>query len=60
MTSTRVTHATPASTYAHVANRDWECDGSITSEDMEKCPELKDIARQLVEEDPGFSLNVRT
>lgn len=60
VTSTRVTHATPASTYAHVANRDWECDGSITAEDMEKCPELKDIARQLIEDEPGFSLNVRT
>jgi len=24
VTTTRVTHATPAGTYAHVANRDWE------------------------------------
>ncbi|XP_047482851.1 alkaline phosphatase-like [Penaeus chinensis] len=58
VTSTRVTHATPASTYAHVANRDWECDGAIKAEDMQKCPELKDIARQLIEDEPGSSLNV--
>lgn len=60
VTSTRVTHATPASTYAHVANRDWECDGAISAEDMQKCPDLKDIARQLIEDEPGNSLNVRT
>ncbi|XP_069993382.1 alkaline phosphatase-like isoform X1 [Penaeus vannamei] len=58
VTSTRVTHATPASTYAHVANRDWECDGAISAEDMQKCPDLKDIARQLIEDEPGNSLNV--
>lgn len=58
VTSTRVTHATPAATYAHVANRDWECDGNIEPEDFEKCPELKDIARQLIEDEPGASINV--
>ncbi|XP_071534051.1 alkaline phosphatase-like [Panulirus ornatus] len=58
VTSTRVTHATPAATYAHVADRDWECDGAISPEDKERCPHVLDIARQLVEEEPGMSINV--
>ncbi|TOF85906.1 alkaline phosphatase, partial [Vibrio parahaemolyticus] len=57
VTSTRVTHATPAGTYAHVADRDWECDGAISAEDEELCPAVKDIATQLVEEEPGKSIN---
>ncbi|XP_064108445.1 alkaline phosphatase-like [Macrobrachium nipponense] len=58
VTSTRLTHATPAASYAHVPNRDWECDGRIKPEDFEKCPDLKDIARQLIEDEPGNSINV--
>nr|XP_053626772.1 LOW QUALITY PROTEIN: alkaline phosphatase 4-like [Cherax quadricarinatus] len=58
VTSTRVTHATPAGTYAHVTDRDWECDGAISAEDEELCPAVKDIATQLVEEEPGKSINV--
>nr|XP_045611120.1 alkaline phosphatase, tissue-nonspecific isozyme-like isoform X2 [Procambarus clarkii] len=58
VTSTRVTHATPAGTYAHVTDRDWECDGAISAENQKKCPKLKDIARQLVEDEPGASINV--
>lgn len=53
-----MTHATPAATYAHVADRDWECDGAISQEDKERCPHVLDIARQLVEEEPGMSINV--
>lgn len=57
VTSTRVTHATPGATYAHVTDRDWECDGNIP----EECREVvKDIARQLVEDEPGASINVST
>lgn len=55
VTSTRVTHATPSATYAHVTDRDWECDGSVP----EECKDvIKDIARQLVEDEPGASINV--
>jgi alkaline phosphatase len=32
VTTTRVTHATPAGTYAHTAYRDWEGDGDMPSE----------------------------
>lgn len=47
VTSTRVTHATPAATYAHSANRYWEDDTEIIidGEDPDICD---DIAEQLV------------
>lgn len=50
VTTTRVTHATPAGLYAHVNNRDWECDTSIPKQ-YKDC--VKDIGRQLVEDEPG-------
>lgn len=55
VTTTRVTHATPAGTYAHTQNRNWE----------EKLPSdiffkgrCKDIASQLIEDYPGNRFNV--
>ncbi|CAH1406602.1 unnamed protein product [Nezara viridula] len=53
ITTTRVTHATPAAMYAHSAERDWECDSSIPA----GC-DCKDIARQLIEDLPGRNFNV--
>ncbi|KAH9377443.1 hypothetical protein HPB48_010037 [Haemaphysalis longicornis] len=53
VTTTRVTHATPAALYAHAAHRDWEMDSK-----MPKRTRCKDIARQLVEDNPGKGLNV--
>lgn len=29
VTTTRVTHATPAGVYAHTPDRDWECDSQV-------------------------------
>lgn len=55
VTTTRVTHATPAATYAHSFNRNWECDFKIPANVRNK---TKDIARQLVENSPGNKLNV--
>ena len=55
VTTTRVTHATPGALYAHVNNRDWECETAIPREHR-KC--VKDIARQLVEEAPGKNFKV--
>ncbi|KAL2738701.1 alkaline phosphatase 4 isoform X1 [Vespula squamosa] len=55
VTTTRVTHATPAGLYAHVNNRDWECDSEIPKEYRE-C--TKDIARQLIEDAPGNGFTV--
>ncbi|XP_076394292.1 alkaline phosphatase-like [Megachile rotundata] len=55
VTTTRVTHATPAALYAHAANRYWEDDGKMPHIARTFC---KDIARQLLEDDPGRNINV--
>lgn len=52
VTTTRVTHATPAATYAHAPERNWESDTDIP-EAMRPC--ARDIARQLVE-GPGLDV----
>ncbi|XP_063828779.1 alkaline phosphatase isoform X2 [Ostrinia nubilalis] len=54
VTTMRVTHATPSPLYAHSADRVWECDAFMP----ETAKECKDIARQLVEDEPGKNLNV--
>jgi alkaline phosphatase len=46
ISTARITHATPAATYAHVANRDWEDDKALSNE--AKTAGCKDIADQLV------------
>lgn len=62
VTTTRVTHATPAAMYAHSANRYWESDDKLAKDvppDLKTETECKDIARQLVEDSPGQNFNVR-
>ncbi|MFN0047169.1 MAG: alkaline phosphatase [Sphingorhabdus sp.] len=51
-----ITHATPASTYAHVAQRDWEVDSKMP--DAAKAAGCTDIARQMVEWPHGNGLDV--
>jgi len=53
VTTTRVTHATPAVNYAHIANRDWE-----SNESLPPGATVKDIARQLIEFPHGDGLDV--
>ncbi|CAM1323709.1 ALPL (predicted) [Pycnogonum litorale] len=55
VTTTRVTHATPGALYAHAASRYWESDEKLPTYAKRSC---KDIARQLVEDDPGRNINV--
>ncbi|KAG6453207.1 hypothetical protein O3G_MSEX008029 [Manduca sexta] len=57
VTTTRVTHASPAGVYAKVANRGWESDVDITSagHDTALCP---DIAHQLIHLHPGNKMKV--
>lgn len=55
VTNTRITHATPAAAYAHVSNRRWECDTHLP---QTLDPMCKDIARQLIEDEPGSKINV--
>ncbi|XP_050537654.1 alkaline phosphatase-like isoform X2 [Daktulosphaira vitifoliae] len=55
VTNTRITHATPSALYAHSPSRYWEDDGKVPIPSRKSC---KDIARQLVEDDPGRHINV--
>jgi len=55
VTTTRITHATPAGLYAHINHRDWECDSEIPKK-QRHC--VKDIARQLVHDEPGSKFKV--
>ena len=55
VTNTRITHATPAALYAHTSSRYWEDDGKVPPASRKSC---KDIARQLIEDDPGKNINV--
>ncbi len=50
VTTTRLTHATPAACYAHTPERDWESDKDIfdTAKDAYEA-KFPDIARQLIE-----------
>ncbi len=56
VSTARITHATPAATYAHTPNRDWESDAELSLE--AKANGCKDIARQLVEFPYGDGLEV--
>jgi alkaline phosphatase len=55
VTTTRITHATPASTYAHSVNRDWESDKDMGAEAGKGC---KDIADQLINWPAGDGFEV--
>ena len=52
VTTTRITHATPACGYAHSAHREWEF---VTADDG-----CEDIATQLINGDVGRQLRVRS
>ncbi|CAL8134234.1 unnamed protein product [Orchesella dallaii] len=54
VTTTRVTHASPAGAYAHTSHRDWESDIDIPL-DGKDC---EDIASQLILREPGKNINV--
>lgn len=58
VTTARVTHASPAGTYAYAADRSWESDSEViqSGKDSKKCD---DIARQLITMSPGKDFNVR-
>lgn len=56
VTTTRVTHATPAATYAHTPERDWENDSQLPAEALEHG--CQDIAAQLLAFRHGQGLNV--
>lgn len=51
-----ITHATPAATYAHAADRNWEDNSTLPEEAV--AAGCRDIARQLVEFDGGDGIEV--
>lgn len=56
VTTTRITHATPAATYAHSPERSWENDTDLPAD--AQASGCVDIARQLVEFDLGNGIEV--
>ena len=56
VTTTRITHATPAAAYAHSPQRDWEADGDMSPQSYSAG--CRDIASQLVEGPVGTRLDV--
>ena len=56
VTTTRITHATPAAAYAHSVERNWEADAAIEPDQQGRG--CVDIARQLIEGEVGRRLDV--
>ncbi|XP_055379328.1 alkaline phosphatase [Condylostylus longicornis] len=56
VTTTRLTHATPASLYANVPDRRWECEATMP--EHSKQDGCKDIARILIESEVAENINV--
>lgn len=54
VSTARLTHATPAATYAHTSVRDWEADSDLPA----GCG-VKDIARQLIEVSPAVRKSLK-
>ena len=56
ISTARITHASPATTFAHASHRDWEADVDLP-EGAEECT---DIASQLIDADLNKEIRVRT
>jgi alkaline phosphatase len=56
VTTTRITHATPAAAYAHTSERNWESDADMPASAIAQG--CKDIAQQLVDYSVGDGLDV--
>lgn len=56
VTTTRITHATPAAAYAHTPERGWESDAQLPP--AARAQGCHDIARQLIESEVGARLDV--
>jgi alkaline phosphatase len=56
VTTTRITHATPAATYAHTPERNWESDAEMPASAIAQG--CKDIAQQLLDYSIGNGLEV--
>lgn len=56
VTTTTLTHATPAAAYGHAADRNWEHDAAMPEEAV--AAGCRDLARQLIEFAPGDGIEV--
>lgn len=56
VSTARITHATPAATYAHTPQRDWEANGDLPEAAVSQG--CTDIARQLIEGGVGLQLDL--
>ncbi len=56
VSTARITHATPAATYAHTPERDWEADANLSA--AARAADFPDIARQLIEFRSGDGIEV--
>ena len=56
VSTARITHATPAATYAHTPHRDWETDGDMPAEAVKAG--CTDIARQMIEGRVGTGMDL--
>ncbi|WP_281212286.1 alkaline phosphatase [Shewanella insulae] len=56
VSTARITHATPAATYAHVPERNWEADSNLPAEAVSNG--CKDIAAQMLDFNDGKGINV--
>ena len=54
VTTTRVTHATPAALYAHTPERDWE--GDVDTVGIS--PDCMDISKQLIDENGDINVSL--
>nr|CAD7609745.1 unnamed protein product [Timema genevievae] len=57
VTTTRITHASPAGGYSHTAERNWESDADVASNNADP-HQCADIAKQLVRNSPGKNVKV--
>lgn len=60
VTTTRVTHASPAGAYAHVPYRYMERDSDMVKKQLDPSSCNFDIAKQLIYDDPGKNIKVRS
>ena len=55
ISTARLTHASPACTFAHAANRGWEADVDLPEDAVGVCP---DIASQFIDNPINHKINV--
>lgn len=59
ITTTTLTHASPSGSYAHIANRFFECDADIAAWGSHNDPSTcMDIAQQLITQSPGRDFDI--